>query len=139
MRLIHENFAVSCESFKDAESEILDRFDSIKNNDKRFERPTACKSVSGMMVYARKELVFQVPNGTLVLGVTRCEHMTMEVGENVNGHATETALAHEMAHVIQHCDAGAERGPGDFDEDHAGWTKIGLNKILKQFEHPDRN
>lgn len=132
--LMHENYALTCESLKEAEPVILEAFDGIKSKDPRFAKDLACKSLDGLELYGRKEFVWAIPNGPLVLGVTYCEMMRQEVGESPEG-IYHTSLAHEMAHVIQHCDSGLPAGPGDTDDDHGGWTKIGLNKILNDFEN----
>lgn len=133
IRLVRENFAVSCSSLQAAEPVILEAFDGIKGNDERFARDTACKSLSGLKLYGRKEFVWAVETGVLVLGVTYCEEMRQEVGESPEG-IYHTSLAHEMAHVVQHCDTRMSAGPGDYDDSHGGWTAIGLNKLLNDLE-----
>lgn len=109
----------SCEQLQKLEDLTMAEFDT-RVTDLRFKPPTACQAISGYSLYGTPESSWVDKYGRHISGVTICTQRTVQIGDFADIY--ETALSHELAHVVQNCNAIQPPDTG-LDGDHADWYR----------------
>lgn len=85
-------------------------------------------ALDGFRVYVREpdeprseNLYWSTWHGQRIGGFTHCSAGFLELAKTDWSTWRRTALAHELAHVLQGCRSDLEPVEGDLDQDHRGW------------------
>lgn len=117
----------TCAAFERAEAVTLQAFDQ-QGLDPRLHQAGA--SFEGYQVTVRGDRRWALEADPDVQGTAWCDSQQVEIG---NSPFLQGALAHELAHVAQHCEA---RGPLEAsDRGHSHWTEDGIRDALAQVLH----
>lgn len=88
--------------------------------------PNACTALRGWDLWNHAEPKWIDYWGRSVAGLTNCKNFQSEIGLAPIG---QTALAHELVHMVQGCYGGKVPDPG-MDDYHGDWIRRGLFTLI---------
>lgn len=93
-------------------------------------RKRACEQMPGLRVYTKAAPCWRDEWGRDVCGLALCQYRAVVIGTPPHDAGwRRSTLAHELAHVVQGCEAFGDIDPG-MDRMHADWQRTGINAAL---------
>jgi len=92
--------------------------------------PLACRALNNWDVWNHAEAKWTDYWGRSVAGLTNCKNFQSEIG--LAATLSDSALAHEMIHMVQSCYGGQAPFDSGMDAYHGDWTRRGLFVLIDE-------